>query len=260
MRRMRHVKPREIQGCQAAYDFSQPGTLFDSVSGGSPVSAGGAIARVEDVSGNARHVAQSDPARRPTRSVSIGGQDAGFFNGSRTLGSIPPGGHDVLRNVGRGFLYSVSYFSGVSDSSNRILLSVSSGASPNASRAAIFNSLNGNVAAAGGRRLDSDSLQSAIGSSQISSVKEITSGYFEWTEARVTMRRNGMTATVSGSFQTPGNTSDTNVVGIGVGSTSDGGGLWQGAIGEGAVFQGALTESQIRRIEHSRMRKWRISS
>ena len=77
MRRMRHLKPREIQGCQLALDASIATSLYDATSGGSLVAANGAVARWEDQSGNARHVTQSTLGNRPLRRISSkGGMDA----------------------------------------------------------------------------------------------------------------------------------------------------------------------------------------
>lgn len=77
MRRLRHLKPREIQGCSLALDASIPSSLYDATSGGSLVAANGAVARWEDQSGNARHVTQSTSGNRPRRRIaSRGGMDA----------------------------------------------------------------------------------------------------------------------------------------------------------------------------------------
>lgn len=83
MRRMRHLKPREIQGCQLALDASIPTSLYDATSGGSLVGADGQVARWEDQSGHARHVTQATSGERPLRRVaSMGGLDALEFDGA----------------------------------------------------------------------------------------------------------------------------------------------------------------------------------
>lgn len=83
MRRMRHLKPREIQGCDIAFQFWRPETLFDATSGGSAVGSGGSIARAEDVSGNGNHATQSTGASQPTRQIAAqNGMDAARFDGS----------------------------------------------------------------------------------------------------------------------------------------------------------------------------------
>ena len=83
MRRMRHLKPREIQGCDLAFQFWRPETLYDATTGGSLVGAGGSIARAEDVSGNGNHATQATSGDRPTRQVAArNGLDAARFDGS----------------------------------------------------------------------------------------------------------------------------------------------------------------------------------
>lgn len=86
-RRMRHVKAREFQGCDIAYDFSNPATLYDATSGGSLVAADGAIARANDVSGGSANLTQgSDATRRPLRKVAaLNGLDVARFDGSNDL-------------------------------------------------------------------------------------------------------------------------------------------------------------------------------
>lgn len=81
MRRMRHIKAREIQGCQLALDASIAGSLYDAVSGGSLVAADGAVARWEDQSGSGYHVTQATSGYRPLRRVAQqGGLDAIQFD------------------------------------------------------------------------------------------------------------------------------------------------------------------------------------
>lgn len=83
MRRMRHLKPREIQGCQLALDASIPVSLYDATSGGNLVAANGAVARWEDQSGNGYHVTQSTSGNQPLRRVAQkSGLDAIQFDSS----------------------------------------------------------------------------------------------------------------------------------------------------------------------------------
>jgi hypothetical protein len=81
MRRMRHLKPREIQGCQLALDASIATSLYDTTSGGGLVAANGAVARWEDQSGNGYHVTQATGANQPLRRVAQkGGLDTLQFD------------------------------------------------------------------------------------------------------------------------------------------------------------------------------------
>lgn len=81
-RRMRHLKPREIQGCELAFNAALATSLYDATSGGSLVAADGAISRWEDQSGGARHATQTSTAR-PLRKIGvINGHDAVRFDGA----------------------------------------------------------------------------------------------------------------------------------------------------------------------------------
>lgn len=52
-------------------DASDASTLYDATTGGSLVAADGAVARIEDKSGNARHLTQGTLASRPLRKTAI---------------------------------------------------------------------------------------------------------------------------------------------------------------------------------------------
>lgn len=82
-RRMRHVKAREIQGCQLAVDAGIPSSLYDATTGGALVAANGTVARLEDQSGNARHATNGMTNQMPLRKVAARkGKDALLFDGS----------------------------------------------------------------------------------------------------------------------------------------------------------------------------------
>jgi len=59
--------PTAITGLQLWLDASDASTLYDATTGGSLVSANGAVARWEDKSGNSRHATQSTSGYRPLR-------------------------------------------------------------------------------------------------------------------------------------------------------------------------------------------------
>jgi hypothetical protein len=64
-------------------DFSDASTLFTEVGGSTNVSAGGAIAQVNDKSGNLRHAVQGSVGNRPTRQVGVvGGRDVSRYDGA----------------------------------------------------------------------------------------------------------------------------------------------------------------------------------
>jgi hypothetical protein len=71
-------------------DASDSSTLYDATTGGSLVGAGGAVARWEDKSGNARHATQATLANRPLRTLGVqGGKDVLAFDGSDDFLATP---------------------------------------------------------------------------------------------------------------------------------------------------------------------------
>lgn len=75
--------PTSIAGLTAWWDASDSSTLFNAASGGSSVDADEEIARIEDKSGNARHLANENSGARPLRKTGIrNGLDVMRFDGS----------------------------------------------------------------------------------------------------------------------------------------------------------------------------------
>ena len=73
-------------GLEGWWDFSQRSSLFDAVSGGSNVTPGNRIARVEDLSGNSRHLTQATSGTRPLLSAAAqNGLDVAQFDGAQLL-------------------------------------------------------------------------------------------------------------------------------------------------------------------------------
>lgn len=74
--------PRSIAGLALWLDASDGSTVFDAASGGSPVSAGGAVWRWEDKSGNGRHFTQTTTNNHPTYTGTLNGRNVITFDGS----------------------------------------------------------------------------------------------------------------------------------------------------------------------------------
>jgi len=98
-RRMRHLKPREIQGCSFAVDSTVASSLYNATTGGDLVAANGTVARWEDQSGNGRHVTQATENLKFIRKVSSqGGSDvlqmsATYGSNMRTDSFFPSSGN-----------------------------------------------------------------------------------------------------------------------------------------------------------------------
>lgn len=262
MRRMRHLKPREIQGCDIAYDFSNATTLYDATSGGSLVAADGAIARVEDVSGNARHATQSTSGSRPTRKVAArNGVDAARFDGTAdylTAGDVA----DILAAPVEVFTVSIRTGGGTGLVG---IFGKSKAASADGRWSMLIEYTD--------RLLVRSNVEAAqyASSASASTALQLQHGYNHRTvgasAARTFYRRNGA-ATASGSAYTETsathNTTFPVVLGAYQDSSTDATGIiagsyFTGDICECAKYSVAMTDAQRLRLEHSRMRKWRIS-
>ena len=78
--------PTSFAGLQLWLDASDSNSLYDSVSGGSVVSANGAVQRWQDKSGNGRHATQSFAPYSPVRKTGIqNGRDVVRFDGSNDV-------------------------------------------------------------------------------------------------------------------------------------------------------------------------------
>ena len=76
-------------GLQLWLDASDSRTLYDATTGGSLVAADGAVARWQDISGNARHVTQGTGSARPVRKTGIqNGLAVVRFDGSDDFMSV----------------------------------------------------------------------------------------------------------------------------------------------------------------------------
>jgi len=79
----KRFSPRSLPGLGLWLDASDPSTLYDATTGGSLVAANGAVARLEDKSGNGRHLTQATLNNRPLRKTSVqNGRDALEFDGT----------------------------------------------------------------------------------------------------------------------------------------------------------------------------------
>jgi hypothetical protein len=85
-----NVQPKLVPGLRLWLDANDSTSLYDSVSGGSNVSADSSVARWEDVSGENNHAIQNDSSKRPLRKVSSkNSKDTVLFDGSNDCMIIP---------------------------------------------------------------------------------------------------------------------------------------------------------------------------
>jgi len=262
MRRMRHTKAREWQGCDIAYDFSNPASLYDATSGGSLVASGAAIARAEDQSGNGAHMTQASSTLRPLRIVAAQrGLDAARFDGSNdymTAGDVADMGLGqvemtiVFKRTGGGSL--VGYF-GKTQAGNA------------GGRWALLKETNDealaeiNVASSG-------NTTAALGTSPTTwQVLHGRSPRVAASQSQTLVRRNSGTETVATAYtaDTTTNYNTTHQVFIGAyqnagGTSPFAGSYLPGDVGEAAKWSVAMNNAARRRWELSRARKWGIAT
>lgn len=263
-RRMRHVKAREFQGCDIAYDFSNPANLYDATSGGSLVAADGAIARANDVSGGSGHMTQSNSTYRPLRKVAaLNGMDVARFDGSNDyltagdvgdMGTSPVECFVVVKHTSTSGSLNSAIFGKViyTNTAGRWDLSSYNGLDRMISTA---TGLNGGLNVA--ETTQSTALQVLHG------VVPRTAG----TNANITtLRRNGSQIVASaGSTDPQDNNTQTYPVYVGAcpnsgGTAPQAGTYLNGDVGEAAKYAALFTSAQRRRLELSRCRKWRLAS
>jgi len=236
-RRMRHLKPREIQGCQLALDASIPTSLYDATSGGSLTAANGIVARWEDQSGNARHATSGTGGNQPLRRVGgLNGVDTIQFDGvndAMTHGATSGGDPNTLFAVCRavstqsGYRGITSYGNSGTSAGAMLLMRTSSSAN--------FGSYGSS---------DIASTYSQGTAAFTASITDAGGGVYA-------MHAKGSSAG-SGASSNPLSQAVANIGGI-VGQSTD---MHLGAI---AIYNLALSEAVIRRLHGSGMRKWRIN-
>lgn len=250
MRRMRHLKPREIQGCDIAYDFSNATTLYDATTGGNLVAADGAIARAEDISGNGNHMTQAASWSRPLRKVaSQNGLDSALFDGDDVLSA-----GDVADMLDKPVhVFSVHKWS---SGANTALLNKASYASEprwgllvlaGDIHAVLHTNAHYGITTAATDESSHTTLEqySVIGKREVGSSAAVLlrrRSYQQWASNTVTENR------------TSHNTALNTQIGINAGSN-----YYGGYVCETAKYSAELNDAQIKRIEGSSMRKWRIN-
>jgi len=235
-------------------DAADSSTLFDAVSGGSLVASDGEIARAEDKSGRGFNATQSGATLKPLRKVAVqNGLDAMLFDGSNDLlNCLTAGG--ILRNVPGATLIAVRQHT-ISPSLNRVEFQASNGTNAAQARAAIGAGgvfVNRNYA--GGRRLDADGFASSGFVALSGTGWGVHIGVFDYANSDCFQWTNGTADGSNTSFQTAGNTSNTDSLAVEIGRT------FVGYIGEIIVLDYAADASTRQLFEGSLHWKWGLQS
>jgi hypothetical protein len=179
-------------------DFADASTYYDAVSGGSQVAADGTVARIEDKSGNSRHIVQSTALNRATRKVAIqNGLDVLRYDGANDFYNADLG---LFRNK----LHVCMFFVVIEKDSTLRTLLYASTASSGFTRSAINSSTTSQDTS--GRRLDADSLRSTSGGSG-STGCNIVMGQWHYSGNSIATWRNGTQTGTGNAFSSAGGTS-----------------------------------------------------
>jgi hypothetical protein len=182
-----------------------------------------------DQSGNDRYVFQATPANQP-QIVNAGVIET--INGKPAMNNLTglflaSGAMAVLRNVNGATLVAVAQFTTplAGGALNGPLLFVGSGVVEALRRLMLNTNPSPGTAGTyslGGRRLDADAFANVSSPTEITANPVIWTGNADYANARVNTWLNGVADIVNATFQTSGNTSDTDSLGLGVFASSTG--------------------------------------
>lgn len=100
--------PLEVGGCAGWWDASRTDKMWSATSGGSLVDNGGAVLRLEDLSGNGKHLIQAVSASAPSRQDSAkNGLPVLNFGGTKSLAAGAAGDWNFLHNTNGGTVIAV---------------------------------------------------------------------------------------------------------------------------------------------------------
>lgn len=230
-------------------DFSDRNTLYDATSGGSLVADGGAIARLEDKSGNGFHATQATLNNRPLVGAGlINGRSVGVFDGTNDALVLSGGALDIFRNKSQGYIFAV--ISSSTATSGGVIRALTNLGGHRFGMDIVTTSVT-----AYGRRLDNDLFITA--SIARPSGLILAASQANWSSGNVSAEVNGVIGTPTNYSSGAGNSSDTesNAFVIGSGIIS---GFFLGNICEIVVCNSPLTADQITSLRNYLNAKWAV--
>ena len=100
--------PLELSGCAGWWDASRADKMWNATSGGSLVADGGAVLRLDDLSGNGKHLIQATSAIAPSRQDGAkNGLPVLNFAGTKSLAAGAAGDWNFLHNTNGGTVIAV---------------------------------------------------------------------------------------------------------------------------------------------------------
>lgn len=269
MRRMRHLKPREIQGCQLALDASIATSLYDATSGGSLVAADGVVKRWEDQSGNGYNVTEA--TNGPQRKVAtMNGRDTLYFDGTNDKMAQSAASQSKFLHVAAGATFAaVAHFGSGSNPNAVYVLTDNTGVSSANTGAGVF--FDDRAAVPANNRLSVLVARSVAGlqTSNTTNNDKITpnapltlTSLLDNVNATASLRQ---LHSVNGGPEFGGNSVSHAVsaadptYALTLGATATGALFMSGYISEINGWNRLLSDAVRKRVSNSRQRKWRIN-
>lgn len=212
----------------------------------------GKVSQINDKSGNARHFTQGTYSLQPGIDTTQNGLAVLDFDGGDRL---LLGSSGLGRNVAGMTIYAVAKFDTLS--SRSAIFSLSHGAAVGYNRLLLEASVTANKPGVGGRRLDGDSYQIVQGATNCPSGFAAYTGILDYANSDAFIYVGATLDGSTTSFQTDGNTSDTDSLQSAIGANIPY--FLDGKIGELAVFHAAHDADTRSLIWAYLNRKWGLS-
>ena len=215
---------------------------------------GATVSQWNDKSGNARDVSQPTAAAQPTYSATgLNGKPILTFDGGDLLLNNSPGA--LLRNVNGATLAAVVNYT--NNSVSRAVCSVSTATAGQTRASLLVNNTTATGYLTGGRRLDANSFQLSGSSTFSAATPVIQIGVLDYANSDAFSYINGNLDATNTSFQTDGNTSDTNSAALYIGGSATGStNPLLGSVAEIVIIQSALNTAQRQNLEGYLAWKW----
>jgi hypothetical protein len=231
----------------AVWDNSEPFT--------EPIDDGTAVRLWSDQSGNGYDATQSTTAARPTFIASgLNGLPVVRFDGTDDVMSLGASALGMLRNVaGATVFLAVKY---PANSSSNFPFAIRTNAT--GPRIQMLQS-SGNKFQTAGRRLDADSTITITSAQSVTTNAVIQTAFADYQNTILIQFINGTIDGENLSFQTSGNTSNTDSNAISIGATAVPSFPLNGDIAEIIVYNRALNTSELAQVHRYLSRKWGIA-
>jgi hypothetical protein len=221
---------------------------------------GSNAAQWDDISGNGRHATQATGASQPAVVTNaLNGKQVRRFDGINDFMSLATG-LNIARNVAGVTIFGAWKYITLPNSGDfRVSFTISNGIANGASRAAVGTNLGTTKLFAAGRRLDANALQRVDSTANASTAPFIHSAVFDYANSDLYQYVNGSLDGSTTSFQSDGNTSDTDSVSVRVGSHTGTGNFTNIDMAEIIVFPRALSTTERQAVERYLSNKYAIT-